>query len=156
MWLCDCVWGFLGRLIYPPLSLADHVSTNHTTIQTCGLQSVNIGLMAWPTWKSLCFFQRLSYGVDLCSNIWTPPKFFFFFLQNLHGVTTLSPQLYFWKSILQKQFFLNINAQTNFYTFSPNLSKNQSNICDLPIFWLWMICLFTCGCTKKLAEIMDL
>ena len=70
--------------------------------------------------------------MDLSSNIWTPPRF----LQNLHGVPTSSPQLYFWKSIWKNHIscfnlhFVNINFKANFYTLSPNISKNQSNMCD--------------------------
>ena len=57
-WLC---LRFLWEKDYPlPFLQADHISTNCTTTQTCCLQSVIIGLIAWPRWKSLCFFfQRL-------------------------------------------------------------------------------------------------
>ena len=118
---------------YPlPYLQSDHISTNCTTTDTCCLQSVNIGLMAWPRWKSLWFFKD-------SPNKWTCALIFELKQGSYKTYMELQHQdlsCIFEKASEKKHIscfnlhFVKINIKANFYTVSQNISKNQSNMCD--------------------------
>ena len=129
-----------------------------TTTQTCCLQSVNIGLMAWVRWEIVSFFKG-------SLNEWTWALVFY--LQkgeyNTYMVFQYQTLRFIIKRTLKQKHisyfylnFFNTNVRANFYTLSPNNGENQLNTCD-PSHILVAIDLFVCvWLHNKFAKIKDI